>query len=162
MYWDSGVAFSNGGNTQLIIKNTEAEFHNDARPAASTSYFLGDQNTKRWRRLYAQLATDVSSDAELKENKKSITNGLEFISNLNPITFNRIESTDIEFGFTAQDMKQAVLASGYTEDMDVYSESVDDETGKTYWGIAYESLVAPLVAAIKELKDRIEVLENNG
>ena len=160
MYWDSGVAFSNGGNTQLIIKNTEAEFHNDARPAASTSYFLGDQNTKRWRRLYAQLATDVSSDAELKENKKSITNGLEFISNLNPITFNRIESTDIEFGFTAQDMKQAVLASGYTEDMDVYSESVDDETGKTYWGIAYESLVAPLVAAIKELKDRIEVLEN--
>jgi hypothetical protein len=58
-------------------------------------------------------------------------------------------------------MKQAVLDSGYTEDMGVYSEETDADTGDTHWGITYETLVAPLVAAIKELKARIEVLEGN-
>ena len=161
MYLDSALAFTYGGTLKLKIKNTEIEAHDDIRPVANSVYYLGDQNTKRWYKLYAQTATDVSSDAELKENKTPITNGLDFISRLNPITFNRKSTSEVEFGFTAQEMKQAVLASGYTEDMDVYSESVDEETGKTSWGIAYESLVAPLVAAIKELKERIEILEGN-
>ena len=161
MYYESGaLCFTYGGNVQLKIKSTELTAHNDIRPNASGSYFLGS-STNRWSRLYASLATDVSSDAELKENKATITNGLDFITRLNPITFNRKDRTEIEFGFTAQEMKQSVLDSGYTEDMGVYSEVTDADTGKTEWGIAYESLVAPLVAAIKELKERIEVLEGN-
>jgi len=40
------------------------------------------------------------------------------------------------------------------------SEEID-EAGETRWGISYETLVAPLVASIKELKARIEVLEGN-
>ena len=119
------------------------------------------ESSGRWYRLYASNASDISSDVELKENLNPISDGLGFISRLNPLTFTRKESTEIEFGFTAQEMKQAVLDSGYTEDMGVYSETLDEDTGETHWGITYSTLVAPLVAAIQELKARIEVLEGN-
>ena len=65
----------------------------------------------------------------------------------------------MQFGFTAQAMKHAVLDSGYTENLGVYSEETDEDTGETNWGFTYSTLGAPLVAAIKELKERIEVLE---
>jgi len=130
-------------------------------PNSSTSSRYLGKTSQFWARLYVGTSTWVNSDAENKENLTPISNGLEFISRLSPITFNRKEESDIYFGFTAQEMKQAVLDSGYSEKLEVYSEELDAETGETHWGIAYETLVAPLVAAVKELKDRIEVLEGN-
>ena len=141
MYLDSGIAFTYG-----------------VRPIANDSQRLGS-SSYRFKRLYVVNATDVSSDAALKENLTPISNGLDFISSLSPMTFNRKGESEINFGFTAQAMKQAVLDAGYTEDMGVYSEEVNEDTGETRWGVSYETLVAPLVASIKELKERIEVLE---
>jgi hypothetical protein len=159
MYLDLGIAFSYGGTLKLKIKSTEIQVSDDIRPASSDSWWLGGSSL-RFKRLYVVDATDVSSDAELKENLTPISNGLDFISSLSPMTFNRKGASEINFGFTAQAMKQAVLDAGYTEDMGVYSEEID-EAGETRWGISYETLVAPLVASIKELKARIEVLEGN-
>ena len=120
---------------------------------------MGASNT-RWGTIYC-TSVNESSDERLKENKTPITDSLSFLSRLTPITYNRIGKSDIHFGFTAQEMKQAVLDSGYTTDMGVYVEDLDEETGETHWGITYSTLVAPLVAAIQELKARIEVLEGN-
>ena len=47
---------------------------------------LGAFNT-RWYRLYAQVATSVSSDERLKENIADINQGLDFINDLRPVEF---------------------------------------------------------------------------
>ena len=43
-----------------------------------------------------------------------------------------------------------------------FNEEIEDEdTGDISWGIAPTQLIAHLVASVKELKGRIEVLEGN-
>lgn len=157
MYYDGGICFSYGGSKKLKIENTQITACDDLRPETDGTLWLGSSSVP-WYRLYAEYATTVTSDENRKENMTPITKGLDFISSLTPITFNHKGSSNIDFGFTAQAMKQAVLDAGYTEDLGVYSEEID-EAGETRWGISYETLVAPLVASIKELKERIEVLE---
>ena len=146
-----------GGNAKLQIGNTITMNWN--RFDTDNEENMGASNT-RWGTIYC-TSVNESSDERLKENKTPITDSLSFLSRLTPITYNRIGKSDIHFGFTAQEMKQAVLDSGYTTDMGVYVEDLDEETGETHWGITYSTLVAPLVAAIQELKARIEVLEGN-
>jgi hypothetical protein len=159
MYYDGGICFAYGGSKKLKIENTQITACDDLRPETDGTLWLGSSSVP-WYRLYAEYATTVTSDENRKENMTPITKGLDFISSLTPITFNHKGSSNIDFGFTAQAMKQAVLDAGYTEDLGVYSEEID-EAGETRWGISYETLVAPLVASIKELKARIEVLEGN-
>jgi len=161
MYYDSGVAISAGGSIKMKLTTTEVTVHDDLNPNSTGSYRTLGNNSYRWSKLWSSAASDTTSDAKLKENLTPISNGLDFISRLSPITFNRINDSEVQFGFTAQAVKQAVLDSGYTENLGVYSEKTDEVTGDTHWGIAYSTLVAPLVAAIKELKERIEVLEGN-
>jgi hypothetical protein len=161
MYYDAGVAISAGGSIKMKLTTTEVTVSDDLNPNSTGSYRNLGNNSLRWAKLWSGSASDTTSDAELKENLTPISNGLDFISRLSPITFNRINDSEVQFGFTAQAVKQAVLDSGYTENLGVYSEKTDEVTGDTHWGIAYSTLVAPLVAAIKELKERIEVLEGN-
>ena len=160
----AGMNWSNSSIRFAVDESSRFEITDGRNANFQTTVGVGvnlGESSGRWYRLYASNASDISSDVELKENLNPISDGLGFISRLNPLTFTRKESTEIEFGFTAQEMKQAVLDSGYTEDMGVYSETLDEDTGETHWGITYSTLVAPLVAAIQELKARIEVLEGN-
>ena len=156
---DAGPSITMGGNDKMTWTTNKVIVRDNLSPNSTASYRYLGSGSYRWAKLYASAASDTSSDAELKENMTPISNGLDFISRLSPITFNRINDSEVQFGFTAQAMKQAVLDSGYTENLGVYSEETDEDTGETNWGITYSTLVAPLVAAIKELKERIEVLE---
>ena len=155
---DAGPSITMGGNDKMTWTTNKVIVRDNLSPNSTASYRYLGSGSYRWAKLYASAASDTSSDAELKENMTPISNGLDFISRLSPITFNRINDSEVQFGFTAQAMKQAVLDSGYTENLGVYSEETDEDTGETNWGITYSTLVAPLVAAIKERKERIEVL----
>ena len=160
MYLDSALVLGYGGSARLYIGPSAIRANWDIDPQVNQGYNLGS-SSYRWHTIFSLNDLNTPSDAELKENKTTITNGLEFISSLNPISFNRIGSSDIQFGFTAQEVKQAVLNTGYTENAAVYSEEINEDTGETEWGMTYAALIAPLVASIKELKERIEVLEGN-
>ena len=169
LYYESGaLGFTYDGNVQLKITSTHLQSHNDIEPSASGSYHLG-KSDKNWHTVYAYNGTFLqtvtcdtlteTSDAALKENMITITKekGLDFITSLNPIQYNKIGDTAIRTGFTAQDVKEKGLAQGYTEDFGAYTEIEED--GETAWYISYRDFIAPLVASIKELKARIEDLE---
>ena len=91
----------------------------------------------------------------------TLTDGLDVISSLNPIKYNKIGKTTTLFGFTSQAIKEVMVDKGYGTDVSVYSEIEDEDTGDISWGIAPTQLIAHLVASVKELKGRIEVLEGN-
>jgi len=115
--------------------------------------------SRRWDEIFLVEDPDVSSDANLKENMVTLTDGLDVISSLNPIKYNRIGSTTTKFGFTSQAVKDVMVAKGYGTDVAVYSEKYNLDTGGSTWGLKTNQLIAHLVASIKELKERIEELE---
>ena len=149
MYNSNGASltiFNNGSGATLKI--------------VATNFALGG-SSERLTTLYC-VAVNESSDVDLKENIAPLTKakGLDFITSLNPIEYNMIGDTTVHTGFTAQEVKEKVLAQGYTENFGIYDETTEDD--KTSWGLVYRDFIAPLVASIKELKERIEVLEGNG
>jgi hypothetical protein len=114
---------------------------------------------------YVKVAWTVTSDARDKMNISTVPHGLDFVNQLNPVSFNFKKDRDTEipngnkrYGFLAQDI---MALEG---DNPVIIDNEQPEHLK-YQG---EALVPVLVNAIKELKSqnedlksRIEVLENS-
>ncbi|HNK29425.1 MAG TPA: tail fiber domain-containing protein [Ferruginibacter sp.] len=120
-----------------------------------------------------------TSDGRFKTNVQEDVKGLEFIMKLRPVTYNfdRVSyskfigekqtddyvqtlkglSNTRQTGFIAQEMEKAVSASGY-KGFDAVSVPAGDH--QTY-GIAYATLVVPLVKAVQEQQAKIEALERN-
>jgi len=153
--WENGVTrFLQNAESQIIYPDG-----NNTRNSGSS--------IRRWKIVYG-VTSNFTSDAALKENIAPITNdkGLDFITSLNPIQYNFIGDSQIHMGFTSQDVKEMVLSKGYTEELGIYTEEVDEDDElnpdrEVSWGLVYNDFIAPLVASIKELKARIETLEGN-
>ena len=147
-----------GADDRLKVANGTTYANNDFDPKTDGTHSFGN-TSYRWLKAWYTEDADVTSDAALKENMNTITDGLDVITSLNPIKYNRIGSTTTEFGFTSQAVKDVMVAKGYGTDVGVYSERYDEHTGGTAWGLSSNQLIAHLVASIKELKERIIVLE---
>jgi hypothetical protein len=119
----------------------------------------------------------VSSDERLKTNVGNFNVGLDFINNLNPITFNwkkkgEVDSTltsvyeensedfvrgfddSIRVGFLAQDIKEQVDAFNLPNGSKLWQE---DSNG--IQGVADGELIPMFVNAIKELSAKNDALE---
>lgn len=88
------------------------------------------------------------SDERLKKNIANITGALDKVSQLNGVTFDRLDSDVRSTGLVAQQVK-TVLPEAVTEDAD------------GYLSLAYGNMVGLLVEAVKELKAEIEELKKN-
>ena len=126
-----------------------------------TTLDLGTTNA-RWRDIWLTNDPEVSSDEAIKENMLTLTDGLDVISSLNPIKYNRIGETTTLFGFTSQAVKEVMVGKGYGTDVSIYSEIENEDTGDVSWGLRPTQLIAHLVASIQELEARIKLLEGNG
>jgi hypothetical protein len=105
---------------------------------------------------YIQVAWTVVSDARDKTNFGSVPHGLDFVTKLNPVSYQFKFSRDndtpngaVRYGFKAQD----ILA--LEGDSPVIIDSRDPE--KLYYN--GESLVPVLVNAIKDLKTELDALK---
>jgi trimeric autotransporter adhesin len=119
----------------------------------------------------------VSSDERLKTNVGNFNVGLDFINNLNPITFNwkkegEVDSTltsvykensekfvrgfddSIRVGFLAQDIKEQVDAFNLPNGFKLWQEDSDG-----IQGVADGELIPMFVNAIKELSAKNDALE---
>jgi hypothetical protein len=127
-----------------------------------------------------QVAYTFPSDGRFKNNIQEDVKGLDFIMKLRPVTynFNRVSyskyigekqtvdyvqtlnrlSTARQTGFIAQEMEKAVNASGYTG---FDAVTVPQGEHQTY-GIAYATLVVPLVKAVQEQQAKIEAQEKHA
>jgi hypothetical protein len=87
------------------------------------------------------------SDERLKKNIETVENALETIQNIRGVRFNWKESGKPSLGVIAQELEEII------------PELVSGDENKT---VTYNGLIAILIEAVKELKERVEVLEENS
>ena len=90
------------------------------------------------------------SDISLKDNIAPMTNGVELVSQLRPVTYkwkNADDSAPIEYGFIAQEV-EPVLPSLVRTNAESGSKSVD-----------YQKMVSILALSVQELSAQIKELQ---
>jgi hypothetical protein len=131
-------AYTTGANSNLLMYSTGA--------SAYRFYVT-------WAGVINATSTSITgiSDARLKENTAAITNGLDVVTKLNPITYNfkNLPVCDDgkvqHYGFLAQEV-QSVLPTLVAEGLN------ELEDGSKYLTLKMGDMIPVLVAAIQELK----------
>ena len=95
-----------------------------------------------------------SSSRRYKTNEQPIDIGLDFILNLEPVSYDLIDGNIPQVGFIAEDFPDDRFVSRSMVDPS------DESKGYQVEGVDYAHIVAPLVKAIQELTARLEALEN--
>ena len=94
------------------------------------------------------------SDARLKENVQTLTDGLSVVTQLRPVTFqykaDYSKDTAVQPGFIAQELQQAMAGKDYVDGV--------VQAGPEYLNVAYQSLIHVLVKAVQEQQAQIEQL----
>lgn len=106
---------------------------------------------------YAAHSIVVGSDRNLKNCIENIDSRyIDFIDNLTPCRYkmNDEKSGRYHTGFIAQEVKTALETAGLTA-----NELAALDCSGEMWGLRYEELIAPMIAKIKALENRIKALE---
>jgi len=148
-----GIGFDGGTNTTLIGFNAQPATVNE-----SNSITLGDSNISVIRCAVTSITS--LSDSRDKEEVAELAVGLEFVKELNPVSFvwnDRDESGKHgvkDFGFIAQDLKSTQEKYEMAETLGlVYEENPEKLEA------SYGKLIPILVKAIQELTAKVEQLE---
>lgn len=125
--------------------------------------------------IFATSASIATSDGRYKENVNTITSGLDIVDSLRPVSFTWKDHPVHNFvagktvGFIAQEVKEALSEYDWVDNIikTNTSDAILDEEGnevtpaEEFLGIAESNIIPLLVAAVKELKARVESLEAN-
>ena len=112
--------------------------------------------------------TAYYSDRRLKENIETIPGALEKVSRISGVTFTQNKFAE-NFGYHNYESQAGVIAQEIQEvlpqavtlapfDID---ESGVSKSGENYLTVRYEKIVPLLIEAIKELKAKVQELENS-
>jgi hypothetical protein len=102
--------------------------------------------------------------------------GVSFIKKLSPVSYKwdnretyvrkcnytygqkdgRLKSEKCHYGFLAQDIKTSI------EELNITFDALGHDPNKDAYRLTYEELIAPLVKAVQELTERVEILENSA
>jgi len=138
--------------------------------AANGQYFGCYRNNTTWN-FYVNNGTFVPSDERYKRDIQPLENGLNFIREIIPVTYDPLtESLDdapettvgkTHYGFTTQNILQALLNSGETRNVAVVDIGgpATQETNSDRQYLNHSALLAPMVKAIQELDLRLQQLE---
>jgi hypothetical protein len=164
-------AIGNGDNTTTIGNTTTTMTYIDSS-LNTTGNIHSDGNITHGGTI------SQTSDERVKRDIQPTALGLDFIDKLSPVRYRRVNPADYpeplldsKFkgdapaprppdddtaydGLIAQEVEAAIKDLG----VEWSGHDVDAATGKQ--GLQYGLLVVPLINAVKELKQRIEVLEN--
>jgi len=118
----------------------------------------GDQRvTRGWKNIYLNSAATVISDARTKENIITSDLGLDFINNLHPVKYNKIEGNRTHYGLIAQEVKSVLDAAGVADFGGWVISDVADPDGQQ--ALRYEEFISPLIKAVQELTARVKAIE---
>ena len=103
-------------------------------------------------RATGNITTDYgASDIALKENLEVIDNALDRVSQLSGYTFNYIDKPgETVPGVIAQEVEKVLPGVVYDH----------ERNGGTYKAVRYEQLIPLLIESIKELKEKVNILED--
>jgi RNase P/RNase MRP subunit p29 len=110
-------------------------------------------------------ANSLPSDRNFKRNIQDLSLGLNFISSLEPVTYNYKIDDDgapVMAGLIAQDVEIALSAAGVeANSMTLLQHNPTEDEKESDYQLDYLKLVPVLINAVKELTERLEQLENN-
>ena len=110
-------------------------------------------------------ANSLPSDRNFKKNIKNLSLGLNFISSLEPVTYNYKIDDDgapVMAGLIAQDVETALTAEGVeANSMTLLQHNPTEDVKESNYQMDYLKLVPVLINAVKELTERLEQLEKN-
>jgi hypothetical protein len=115
--------------------------------------------------IFATSSSIATSDGRYKDNVETITSGLNIVDSLRPVAFDWKEHAVHNFpegktvGFIAQEVQEAL--AGYEWVDNIIKTNYNEEADEEFLGIAESNIIPLLVAAVKELKARVETLEAN-
>jgi trimeric autotransporter adhesin len=105
-----------------------------------------------------QVAWTITSDRRWKSNIQKSNLGLEFIKNLNPVSYTRKDddSKKVEYGFIAQEIEESLTKSNAS------NTGIITKGDDGMYGVRYNDLIAPIVNALQELdeKNKQLIIEN--
>ena len=116
----------------------------------------------RWDDVYATNGTIQTSDANEKENITTSDLSLDFINQLNPVSYRFIGKTRTHYGLIAQEIESLLSTIGkQSSDFAGFIKSplTDDdgnETGEYKYGLRYNEFISPIIKAIQEQQALIE------
>ena len=136
---------------------------------ADNSSYLG-YSSGRWIAVYAVSGTIQTSDVREKTEIKSTQLGLDFVNDLNPVSYKWIDGKRQSGEKTIKDKRQhqGLIAQEVTETLEKHGIDKNEFGGldiqKTdkyndFHGMSYEQFIAPMIKAIQELKAEIELLK---
>jgi hypothetical protein len=135
------------------------------------------RNNNTWNWLFYYSTLQIGSDERYKREIEPLSLGLNFIEQLEPVSFLKLtENTDDDpettqegyyYGFTAQNVRAALDACGETRDVNIHNVggpnmglvacTEDAVYDRQYLGIT--EFLSPIVKAIQELDAKLEALE---
>lgn len=141
--WDRGISTSSG---------TQISFYTDNGARVSAGSIASNGSSTSY---------NTSSDYRLKENVQPMTNALDKIAALKPVTYNWKVDGSADRGFIAHELQEVIPQAVYGE-----KDAVDDKGNIMPQGVDYGKITPEIVKAIQEqqamiteLKARIEQLE---
>lgn len=129
-------------------------FYNWYDPDGSLKGLVIDDNVSiqgelEVRENITAFANNIFSDIRLKNNVKNITNGLEIINKLRPVSFTWKNNNKKTIGFIAQEVEEILPEF-------VRDTTLDDKIIKT---IKQDKLIAYIVDSIKNISNRLKKYE---
>lgn len=148
---NNNVSLGKDSGYYITGSNNLALGYNAQVPVATNSnqIRIGDTNIS-----YAgtQVAWSITSDKRWKSNIEKTNLGLDFVKQLNPVSYlrNNDESKKIELGFIAQELEALLNKFGLN------NSGIITKDDKGYYSVRYNDLLAPIVKAIQEQNSIIE------
>jgi len=151
----AGASYLSSGNNNILI----GYLAEPSTPIVDNEITLGNSSNTVLRCAVTSITS--LSDARDKEEVAELAVGLEFVKELNPVSFvwnDRNESGKHgvkDFGFIAQDLKSTQEKYEMAETLGLVYEANPEKLEASYG-----KLIPILVQAIKELSAKVEALEN--
>lgn len=109
---------------------------------------------KPWYRLYAENSTTVTSDRRVKCDFRNMDERyIEFVEYLMPQLYHRIghENLPLESGFVAQDVEEAMIKAGISNDeLGLVEHYVNEKEGIDRYSLVYEGFISILLYYIQK------------
>ena len=131
-------------------------------PRTDDTYDLGTSSYK-WDDIYATNDTIQTSDARLKENIQPVPLGLDFINDLNPVTYKwkkkkEDKSNYTHYGIIAQEVVEILKKHGI-DSLEDFAGITHDGEADTHYGARYSEFIPILIKAVQELSEEVNKLK---
>jgi hypothetical protein len=153
------IALSTGGYARVNIYN------GGLYPSYDNLFDLGHASYQ-WDDIYATNTTIQTSDGRLKEQITPTTLGLDFVNDLNPVSYkwkkkkeNKMDQ--IHYGIIAQEVMETLKKYG-VDSVEGFGGITHGGGEEDHYGARYGEFVPILIKAVQELSDKVKELKEKN